>query len=93
MSLITGINATGLTFGNRSDVCDITARELAMKERIDMQSARAKLRGHLEGKKCIKLRKNGTEFVISLEKWHEITKANPLEQEETYIHDEEKKSE
>lgn len=72
-----------IAFGNRSDVCVLTAREVAAKERITTDEANRKLRGHLEGKRIVKFRYNGSDVVISLDKIHEIASKYPSEKEVT----------
>lgn len=95
MSLITGLGSDSIvTFGNRSDVCVLAAKELAIKEKIDITSARNRLRGQLEGKRIVKFRQSGADIVISLDYIHKIAKEYPLtEKEEVEANDETKESE
>ena len=94
MTLINGLNSGSIvTFGNRSDVCVLTAKELAMKERIDITTARNKLRGHLEGKRIVKFRQSGADIVISLEYIHKLAEEFPLtKKEEVVVNDETEES-
>ncbi|MED1125380.1 hypothetical protein [Bacillus atrophaeus] len=85
MGLFNGVNNVGslVQFGNRGDVCVLTARELAVQEKIDIGQARMKLRGHLEGKRIVKIRQSGADIVISLDAIHKIAEEFPRVTEET----------
>lgn len=80
MTLYNGLNFNGLvTFGNRSDVCELSARDLAHQEKISYAEARRKIRGQLEGKRVVKFRYNGSDVVISLDFIHKIAEEFPVE--------------
>lgn len=68
-----------LQFGNRSDVCELTARKISREEKRDIMAVRRELRGKLEGKKVVKIRHSGADLVISLEMIHALAKEFPLE--------------
>lgn len=94
MGLYNGIQSTSLiTFGNRGDVCELSARELAIKERIDIGTARNKLRGTLEGQRIVKFRQSGADIVISLDYIHQIAEEFPPVKEEVLADDETEESE
>ena len=82
-----------IQFGTRSDVCEITARELAVKEQIHIVEARNRLRGQYTGKKMLKIRFNGNDVCISLEKIHELAKKYPLDEPAEEPKEEAKKEE
>lgn len=93
--LITEINNLNsiVQFGNRGDVCVLTARALAVEERIDIGTARNRLKGHVEGKRVVKFRQSGSDIVISLEMIHKIAKEFPLPEDVVIEDDETEKSE
>jgi len=95
MGLYDGIQKTNLvTFGNRGDVCELSARELAVQEKIDIGTARNKLKGKLEGKRIVKFRQSGADVVISLDYIHKIAaEFPPVKEEEIVTDDEAKESE
>lgn len=84
MGLFNGVNNIGglVQFGNRGDVCVLTARDLAINEKIDIGQARMKLRGQLEGKRIVKVRHSGADIVISMDAIHKIAEEFPKAIEE-----------
>lgn len=67
--------------GNRNDVCYLCALEVTGKDEREYRKKMSQLKGSLEGKPVVKIKKNGTETAICLNHIHKIAKENPLTNE------------
>lgn len=85
MGIFNSMNEGIVHYGNRSDICELSARELAVEKKIDLMTARNSLRGSLEGKKVVKFRQSGADIVLSLDTIRRIAKENPAPEAEEVV--------
>ena len=70
-----------IQIGNRDDYCYLCAKEINAKSEMDYNKQFNNLKGKLEAKKIVKIRRSGTEICICLDHIHQIAKENPLPKE------------